>query len=43
MVFRQGRGEFLDVGEGVRGFEGGDDAFEAAAELEGFDGFVVGG
>lgn len=35
-------GDFLCGGEGVGGFDGGEDAFEFAEGVEGFDGFVVG-
>jgi hypothetical protein len=36
-------GDLADAGEGVGGFEGGDDALQFGAELEGGESLVVGG
>src|SRR5207249_2268695 len=36
-------GDLAGVGEGVGGFQGGEDSFESRDLLEGFDGFGIGG
>ncbi len=43
LVFGHGGGAFDDFGDGVGGFEGGDDAFELGEAEEGVEGIGVGG